>query len=232
FGRLPIYRQVVFKLAQHHYGITREDLFRAVGLKTGGTAQKRLDELEEAGFITKFVPYGKQYDVHYRITDEYSLCYARWIHPLSKGVIASENYWLKKSTSPEWSSWAGYAFENVCYKHLTQIARAISADHTAYVAGPWQCFGGECLKDGGAQVDLLFDRDDGVINLCEIKCAKNEFVIDKEYAQNCQNKIQVFKEKTKTEKDVLLTFITLSGVKNNAYKKAMVDSEVVLRDLF
>ncbi len=232
FGRAPVYKQIVFALARHHEGLSREELFKRVGVATGGTSQKRLDELEEAGFITRFAPYGRQQDIFYRLTDEYSLCYARWIQPITKGVIASENYWLNKSTSSEWIAWAGYAFENVCYKHLSQIAQAIKADHTAYLAGAWRAFPRRASQESGAQVDLLFDRDDGVVNLCEIKYSKNEFVMNRAFVQNCQNKIRVFKEKTKTKKDVLLTMITLAGVKDNAYKKELVAAEARLEDLF
>lgn len=232
FGRSPLYQKIIFQLARHHYGLKREELFKSVGLKTGGTAQKRFDELEEAGFISRFVPYAKQQDVFYRITDEYSLCYARWIHPLTKGVMTSENYWLQKSATSEWLSWAGYAFENVCFKHLTQIAKAIRADHTAYLAGNWREFSRHPQKDQGAQIDLLFDRDDGVINLCEIKYSKNEYVMTKAFAESCKNKIRLFKEKTKTKKEILYTMITTLGVKDNIYKKDLIASEARLNDLF
>ena len=110
------------------------------------------------------------------------------------------------------------------------MARALRVDHTSYVAGSWRLFGSQ--QNTGAQIDLVIDRDDGIINLCEIKYSQKEFVIDKSFAEDVRKKISLFKEKTKTKKQINFSMITLRGVKNNSYKKELVSSETVLDDLF
>ena len=92
----------------------------------------------------------------------------------------------------------------------------------------WRRRGGE---SDGAQIDLLIDRDDRVINLCEIKYSLNEFVIDREYDQRLRQKMAVFAQATGTAKTLQLTMITTFGVRKNQYSN-LVGSQVTLDDLF
>ena len=130
-----------------------------------------------------------------------------------------------------WRAWSGFAFENVCHRHLLEIKRelGIAAVDTQHACWLHQS---RDKSDVGAQVDLLIDRRDDVINLCEIKYADAPFVIDQRYARELRQKIDVFRRISGTRKSVQLTMITTFGVQKNQYATELVDSEVILDGLF
>jgi len=84
----------------------------------------------------------------------------------------------------------------------------------------------------GAQIDLLLDRRDHCINLCEIKFSTDQFVIDKKYAEEFEKKINVFKTQTKTKKSIFPTMITTYGVVKNSHYSSLIQAEVLMKDLF
>lgn len=229
------YMDLIRVLAKHHYGVGQAELIVKAKIPDGGTAVRRLHQLEEAGFITSLVPYGhKDKGVYYLIDDEYSLFYLRWIKPNLKTVAKkqiNEGFWLSQSSQPGWKSWAGYAFESICYKHIDQIRRSLKIDPGAHV-GTWRY--SPRIKDGkdGAQIDLLFDRMDGVITICEIKSSDSPFAIDKSYAQELTKKVDIFKKQTRTKKQIFIAMITTRGLKQTIYSEELISSQVTLEDLF
>jgi AAA+ ATPase superfamily predicted ATPase len=228
------YIELIKIVAKHHYGIGQADLIEKAKIPDGGTAVRRLHQLEEAGFVTSLVPYGhKGKGVYYVIDDEYSLFYLRWIEPNLKTVAKkqiNEGFWLAQSNQSGWKSWAGYAFESICYKHLDQIRRSLKIDPGAHV-GTWRYSPRKKEKDG-AQIDLLFDRMDGAITICEIKNSESPFVIDKSYAQQLTKKIDVFKKHTRTKKQIFIAMITTRGLKPTIYSEELISHQVILEDLF
>ncbi len=223
-------------IAQHRYGIGHEKLAKKAGLSSsGGTFTNRLKDLEKAGFIERFMPFGaKRKGIYYRMSDEYSLFYFRWIEPAKDRLLKrsmTKGYWEKKQHSQEWRSWAGYAFESICYKHIYQIVNAlgIPADAAAY---SWRYVPSKGSKEKGAQIDMLFDRDDDMITVCEIKFTQTPFAIDKEYAKKLATKINVFAQHTKTRKQFLISMISASGLKKTMYSEELVASVCTLNDLF
>jgi len=181
----------------------------------------------------------KRRDRFFRVVDEYTLFYMKWIKPLVEGGIYSSrgSYWQKMSNSPARYTWSGFAFENVCYKHIDQIGQALGLDNIAYVTGGWRFIPPKKSKDNGAQIDLLFDRDDEVITICEIKYSDKLFVIDKAYAKSLNQKIDVFERNfpsrsNPTRKQIHLALISTFGVKKNMYSEDLVHNGVTLDDLF
>lgn len=166
--------------------------------------------------------------------DEYSLFYLRWIEPNLKTIAKkeiNEGFWLSLSSQSSWKTWAGYAFESICYKHINQIRRALYVNSGAHV-GTWRY--SPRAKDGqeGAQIDLLFDRQDGVITLCEIKCSDNQFAIDKSYYQELVRKMEVFRKQTRTKKQLFLSMVTTYGLKKTIYSEELITGQATLEDLF
>jgi AAA+ ATPase superfamily predicted ATPase len=229
------YMDLIRVLAKHHYGIGQAELISKAKIPDGGTAVRRLHQLEEAGFITSLVPYGhKDKGVYYLIDDEYSLFYLRWIEPNLKTVAKkqiNEGFWLSQSNQPSWKSWAGYVFESICYKHIDQIRRALKIDPGAHV-GTWRY--SPRKKDGeeGAQIDLLFDRMDGAITICEIKSSDSPFAIDKSYSQELTRKVDIFKKQTRTKKQIFIAMITTRGLKQTIYSEELIVDQATLEDLF
>ena len=142
------------------------------------------------------------------------------------------DHWLSQSNKQSYKSWAGYAFECICMKHIDQIVEALNIK-SGGIVDSWRFIPKKHLKDqDGVQIDLLLDRNDDAITIFEIKFFNSIFSIDKQYAKVLQRKISVFKEKTKTNKQVFLVIISAYGLKKNNYSEEMVDSIVTLEDLY
>ena len=236
FNDATTYIAIIKAIASHRYGIHQTELFEKVKkISKGGTIVKKLRELEETGFIMSFKPYHhKKKGIFYKVIDEYTLFYFYWIEPIKATLLKKgirKGYWDKMKKSGFWYSWAGYAFEALCYKHLNQISVSLDLSPTAFPS-TWQYIPKKGSKDQGAQIDLLFDRDDDAITICEIKYMTTPLAIDKEYASKLQRKLLIFKEKTKTQKQLFLAVISAKGLKKTMYSEEMVEVVVTLNDLF
>lgn len=234
FSNPEDYIQLIRIIADHHYGISQAKLIAESKLSSGGRVIEKLHQLEEAGFITSFIPYGySDRGVSYMLDDEYCLFYLRWIEPNLKTIAKKEKnrgFWVAQQQKPIWNNWAGYAFESICYKHIYQIRKALNIDSGANV-GTWSYFP-KATEETGAQIDLLFDRSDGAITICEIKCTNGLFSIDKDYANRLIKKMEIYQKRTKTSKQLFLAMITRSGLKPTMYSEELVSNQVILEDLF
>jgi len=219
------HESVVRALSSVRRGLTRNAIAKHGKLASGGRLTATLTELEQSGFIEHYTPYDGKKDPLYRVTDEYTQFYLRYIEgskPAQRGV------WSKLSTTPAHRAWAGFAFETICMKHVEEIKEALRIGGIRSVEGSWIGKGDE----SGAQVDLLIDRDDNVINLCEMKFSATPFRIDKKYAAGLAAKVRAFTSKTRTRKSVFVTFVTTYGVEGNAYSTQLVQNELEMDALF
>jgi hypothetical protein len=236
FEDKEIYIKLIKIIASKRYGIGQEELFKLIDypLKGYGGLSK-LNALEKSGFIMSFVPFfRKSKGIYYKIIDEYTLFYFNWIEPVKNSLLKQglrKGYWERIQLSPAWRSWSGYAFESICYKQLPQIAAELNLS-PASIPDTWRYIPTKGSELDGAQIDLLFDRDDGAITVCEIKYTALPFKIDKEYALKLKRKIDIFLEITKTKKQVFLAMIASSGIKASLYSEEMIDSVITLDALF
>jgi hypothetical protein len=214
--------EVIRALARKNKGLTRSELLVVGKLLTGGGITTVLTELEESGFIQRTLPFGKkEKDSLFRLADEYSLFYLKFMEKAGAGgFLRNQAY----------GAWCGYAFENACIKHISQIKRALQIGGVRTTISSWVNPG----KKGttGAQIDLIIDRADHCINVCEMKFSTAPFAIDKKYAGSLQNKLMAFRMATSTKKTLFLTFVTTYGVVENDYKTQRVDTELTMADLF
>ena len=235
FDQAELHDNIIREIAKKRSGVSREELLESLGLKSGGTFRKRLNELIESGFVTEYIPFGKsKKDYYLKIIDEYSLFYLRWIEPIKNKITmgTDPNYWQNMFNNPKYNSWSGYAFEAVCMKHTSQIIKSLKLEGLSMGIGSWRYIPPVKSKEIGAQIDLLIERTDNCINLCEIKHTNKLYSITKEYAKNLANKILMFEKRTKTNKQIFLTMITTRGIKKTIWSDDLVDSEVILDDLF
>lgn len=234
FEQAEVNLAIVREIVKHGNEMTREELSAATGIKSGGTLNKRLKELEASNFIQSFLPYGKQKrDRSYRVVDEFSLFHLKWIEPaLASGLGFEEGYWQNRANTPAALTWAGFAFENICLKHIYQIKRALGIEKIACRSGRWYFFPKKGSSELGAQIDVLFDREDGIITLCEIKYSNTPFLIDKDYGKKLLKKIEVFETHIKSGKQVFLAMITLDPLKPNLWSEELIQNTVTLKDLF
>jgi len=225
FNKADRHIAVIEALAKKAQGLDRKALLKAAKLPDGGNTSLVLKELEESNFIRRYNSFGKlKNNALYQLSDFYSLFYLKFIQENSR----DENFWLKGSDTPEIRAWSGYAFEQVCLCHLRQIKHALGISSVQTQSSAWSGSNG----DEKAQIDLVIDRRDQVVNLCEMKFSIKSFTIDKEYAENLQRKIGLFREVTKTKKATWLTFISTFGITPNAYAQSLVHQSLGMNALF
>jgi len=225
FNKADRHIAVIEALAKKAQGLDRKALLKAAKLPDGGNTSLVLKELEESNFIRRYNSFGKlKNNALYQLSDFYSLFYLKFIQENSR----DENFWIKGSDTPEIRAWSGYAFEQVCLCHLRQIKHALGISSVQTQSSAWSGSNG----DEKAQIDLVIDRRDQVVNLCEMKFSIKSFTIDKEYAENLQRKIGLFREVTKTKKATWLTFISTFGITPNAYAQSLVHQSLGMNALF
>ncbi|WP_324589581.1 hypothetical protein [Agriterribacter sp.] len=220
---------IVRALARKPTGLTRNEIMISVGLQTGGGSTQLLTELEESGFITSVIPFNKKVkDSLYRLTDEYTLFYIKFIEPTRKQT--GKGTWNRLAETSSWKTWSGYAFESICLKHIEAIKAGLGITGVYTITAAWR-YNGTGIEEG-AQIDLLIDRSDRCINICEMKFCGDEFIINKTYAANLEKKIKVFRCVAQPKKNIFLTMITTYGVKENIYKVNLIQNELTMSALF
>ena len=219
---------IVRVLAAKSSGLTRKEIIAACGLSTGGTATLLLEELTESGFISAYVPFEKNVrDSIYKLSDEYSMFYIKFIE---NSRATGAGTWIKLSAGSSWRSWSGTAFESVCLKHTKEIKAALGIAGVYTEESAWRYVPGK--GEPGAQIDLLYDRQDFCISICEMKFSNTTFTIDKVYAAELAQKRDVFKNKTKTPKTIFIVMVTTFGTTDNSYKISLVQNDIKLEALF
>ena len=226
FDKAEKHISVIETLSKKARGLTRGELIKEAKLSTGGGVTRVLKELEESNFIRKYVSYGKkEQNSLYQLTDFYSLFYLKFI---KKTSILDENSWINGLDNPEQRAWSGYAFEQVCLAHIREIKQALGISGVQTATSSWVKMG----AGPGVQIDLVIDRRDHVINICEMKFSINNFTINKKYAEELRNKVGVFREETKTRKAIFLTMITTFGLHKNSYSTSLIQNELAMDVLF
>lgn len=236
FGESDIYERIVRALAERRSGVSRNELLAALKVESGGGINRRLTELEEAGFIARIPPYGKRKkETLYRIVDPYIYFHLSWIEGAPDGVFlaSGEKYWLEKRRTHTYKVWTGYTFENICLTHAPWIQRALCLNHISFEIGSWRFVppAGQA-EASGAQIDLLFDRDDQIISVCEIKYSAESFSIGKAYARELKRKIETFQSVTGTHKTVQLVLITANGFTPDIWSEGLVEVSLTAEEIF
>ena len=228
FSNSPQYIKTVETLSGKRGGMTRTELAQRAGMHDNGSLTEVLDNLSVSDFIRPYSYYGrKTHETRYRVSDYYSLFYFRF---LKEYYGRDEQYWSHSSDNPSRRAWEGLTFELLCMDHIPQIKQKLGISGVLSDESTWFLKGGEGAEKG-AQIDLLIDRRDHVINICEIKFAMKEYEINKQYEELLRNKMEAFRSTTGTKKTLQLTMITTYGIKMNKYSNR-VSNQVLLDDLF
>ena len=213
---------IVKALGQLSKGIERDELIKKSKQYGGGAFTRALDELIASGFISKYLPFDKKSkNTLYRLSDEYSKFYLKYIEPYKN---QGENFWKTMFQKQSYISWAGFNFETICLKHVLQIKKALKIEGIHSISSSWS---GE-----DAQVDLVIKRNDHWINLCEMKFYNSEYKIGKNEFENLKNKVEKFKHETGTKDAVVITMMTTYGVQKNEYFHQIVENNFTMEILF
>jgi len=228
FSEATYHMDIVKALAKKGVGLTRTGIIEACKLSSGGGITQILEELTESGFITPYIPFDRTAkDSIYQLTDEYSRFYVKFIEGRR---FSGPGTWSSFSTGTSWKSWSGAAFESICMKHILQLKKALGIESVHTETSMWRY---RAKKDGqGAQIDLLIDRKDQCINICEMKFSIGPYEISKRYAAELDNKLSVFRSSSKTRKTLFLTMVTTHGVKNLEKFPGLIQNEITMDALF
>ena len=235
FNQHEAHIEIVKVLAKSRKGLSYQELVKKTGLSTGGTLSKKLEELKQSGFITEVPQFGEgEKKDKYLLVDEYSLFYLTWNAGISSLDLQSRgpDYWLKQRNKQAWKSWTGHAFEGLCLKHVEGIKSGLGLAAVQTTTSKWSYMPPKGSHTFGADIDLVIDRADRCINLCEIKFHEEPFVIDKEYAEKLRKKRTCFERITQTRKAIFITLITTYGVKHNDHYISSIDQELTMDALF
>jgi uncharacterized protein len=214
--------KIVKALGQKPKGLSRLGILKASGLANGGSATNVLEELEQSGFITKYQNFGKlKRDAIYQLTDYFTLFHFKFIE---KSSVLDTDYWVKKLDQPKQRAWSGLTFEMVCMHHINNIKKAMQIAGIDTTTSMWQ------NKD--AQIDLLIDRRDNVVSICEAKYSIEPFMIDKDYFEKIQNKIVTVRQEINKSKSIQVVMITTFGLVNSKYNTSIVQQIITLDELF
>lgn len=226
FSQADKYISVVNSLAGSREGLLRSEVMERTKM-SGGSLSKIMENLERCDFIEKYSRYKSSVrNTLYRISDPYTLFYFKF---LQSNNSKDEHWWTNNMLSHSVEAWQGFSFETICLSHLDQIKSKLGIGGIATTASSWRKMGVE--KDKGTQIDLVIDRADRVINLCEMKFSSSPYSITKEYEQTLRNRMALFKAETKTTKSLATTLVTTFGVIHGVHS-GIVQSEVLMDDLF
>jgi len=220
------YVKIVRALSKNLTGLTREEILSVTKLPSGGGLSSMLDNLESCGFIRVYKNYlGHRGELKlYQLVDFYTLFYFHFIEGKEE---SAEERWSDIQGKPEFYAWAGLSFETLALHHIPQMKRALGIGGVKTEEYAFRL----ADESGGAQIDLLIDRADNTVNLCEMKYSIDRFTIDKDYEMNLRRKISLLSRQPRFRKSVRLTFVTTFGVERNIHS-GMVCDEVTLDDLF
>ena len=200
-------------------GMLRDDIIKEMEVKSGGEFSNRMDELIQSGFVQKYDSYwNNRKSILYRISDEFCLFHLQF---LTKYKGAS---WKQLFNKQEYKIWCGYTFETVCLRHIENVKAALKCDQIASKNYAW--------SNIKAQVDIVIDRDDDTVNLCELKFYNDEFTIDETYYKKLLNKATQFQLATQSRKSINTVMITTLGVKSNENSRAILSNEITINSLF
>ncbi len=220
--------KVIKALAVKPEGLTRYEIEKITKLAEGGTITRTLDELEINGFISRYKPFNRLVkDSIYKLTDLYTQFYLRFIEPHKSGGQGS---WASLAQGRLYSTWCGYAYENLCFLHIDQIKQALGILGVYTEISAWRYRGDD--DEQGAQIDLVIDRQDGIIHLCEIKFTNSELNLNKELINELRRKRGLFNRITGTRKSTLTTLITTYPAKRNSYYFEEIQAEINMEQLF
>ena len=223
------YIKVITALGEKKAGMTREEIISQTSMSDSGTLTKILKELEWCGFIRKYNVLGKKVkSAIYQLIDNYTLFYFRFIR---RNENNDENFWSSSINSSLYHNWCGLSFERICLLHIPQIKQKLGIQGILSNTYSWSAKSNEELGLPGVQIDMLIDRSDQVVNLCEMKYATSSYSLTKEEEMKLRNRLEVFRTTTQTTKAIHLTMITTYGLTPNIHS-GIIQNEVTMDDLF
>ena len=226
FSNPAAIQKIAELLAGRSMGYTRNEIAENTGISNGRGLSELLNALIVSDFVVKYVPFGisKRYE-HYKLIDPFCIFYIKFVK--NKNAF-NEAFWMENASSQNIVSWRGFAFENVCFQHIRQIKSALGISGISTRQSAWSKREND---QRGTQIDLLIERKDNVVNMCEIKFYSDEFSVDKDYDMVLRHRHQLLSAELSKKQMVHNTLITTYGLKYNSYSGDFA-SVITMDDLF
>ena len=226
FKRSDDYVAIMDALSEKNKGLTRAELLEKTALNNNARFTKMLDELEQCRFIRKYDAYNKrQRQTIYQLIDPF-------VYFINKIALRNQNqdeqFWSHSQNSPLFNTWSGLAFEMLCLNHVPQIKQALGISGLQTRVYSWRT---PADVEPGAQIDLLIDRADRCVNLCEMKFSRLEYEMTNQERERIERRLVQFMQYAEPRKSIRLTMITSFGLKRNSHS-SIVQNELTLSDLF
>ncbi len=227
FKNADYHIKIIETLSARPQGMTRLDIAAKTKLSEA-TLSRTLEELTECDFISFYEPLiNKKKEAIYKLTDLYSLFYLKFIRSNKGG---GKGTWELLSNKTNYTAWSGYAFENICMMHIDQVKKTLGISGIYSTTSSWLFKGNSTLP--GCQIDMIIDRADQTINLCEAKFTKENFAITKSYAAQLRMKKSIFRQATHTKKATFTTLLTTYPALKNEHYLGEIDNEITMDKLF
>ncbi len=228
FKQPEVYVQVLKAMSKPNSGLTRQEINEKLKKYDNGHLTKVLSDLEKCDFIRRFNTIGKNNKIKtsscfYQLVDFYTIFYFTF----ADYANSNPSYWQSNLGSPSINNWCGLALERVVMSHIGKIKDALGISNVQCEFYSWRSKD----LDKNVQIDMVLDRADGIINICEVKYSANEFVLSKDEYFKIQRRASVFKSQTNTKSTVLPTLITSFGAEPNGYAND-ISVQIDLDDLF
>ena len=217
-------KRIVIKLAGKRIGFTRDELIKNTDLSSGGNLTDNLAALEKSKLIMEYTPFGES-EPKYKLADPFCIFYLKHV----KGNTDNPAYWQLHEKSPSVISWMGFAFEDLCWNHIRQIKHALGIDGVITKESPWNIIADS--RGSGPKIDLIINRDDRYICMCEMKFTRGDFEVTKSYNKTLLERMEKVQEIIGNKKTVMSILVTTYGLKRNEYATRF-DKTVTMEDLF
>ncbi len=226
FKNADMAKRIVELLSTRGVGFTRKEMVEKLNISNSGAFGELLNSLIVSDFVINYVSYGdKKRNERYKLIDPFCLFYLRFV---KDNEVLNENFWSNNSSLQSIVSWRGFAFENVCFNHIDQIKKALGISG---VMTKQSIFAVRDENDSGTQIDLIIERRDNVVNMCEIKFYSDKFLVDKNYDRILRNRSGILEEYLPKKYAIHNTLITTFGLKDSEYMWDFV-KVLTLDDLF
>ncbi|MFM2386754.1 MAG: hypothetical protein RL660_1511 [Bacteroidota bacterium] len=222
------YLKIIDVLSKHHYGLQRSEIIKKSKLAAGGTFNRTIETLEACGFVMKMPSIDKKNrDAVYRLIDMFCIFHSKFVNNNKSRKLGT---WQSLANSSAYKTWCGYAFENVCLLHVSQIQQCLGIGGIACTVGAWRVLKNKATD--GAQIDIVIERKDGITHLCEAKFTSKAFITSNTIKREWSNKRAIFEFHTKTKNAVVTSFIGTYQPLHNTYFSDEVHSSILMDDLF
>ena len=220
------YIDIVKALGKSGKGMTREELAGELKCANNGHLGKQLEDLVYCDLIRKNIVREKEIkrkDAIYQLCDFFSLFYLTFIDRAE----VEQQYWAHHINTPETNSWMGLAYERICIAHIQQIKHALRIDAISTLNYSWR----SKTSKPAVQINIIIERADKIVNVCEVKYSQDEYLLDKEEYEKISRRRSTFIQETGLRHTPWITMITTEGIVRGKYTD-MIQSQIRLDDLF